>query len=71
MYKRGMPSPAKSADSARWQAVTQDPRPSLYELRPDLPVEIDDWLDLVLAIDREKRFQNVRAMWSAFAGIIG
>jgi eukaryotic-like serine/threonine-protein kinase len=51
-------------------AVTKDPRPSLWELRPDLPPALDDWVQLALAIEREKRFQNVEALWAAFTGIV-
>jgi serine/threonine-protein kinase len=49
--------------------VTEAPRPSLHALRPDLPPEIDDWLQMALAIDREERFQNVRALWEAFVSV--
>jgi serine/threonine protein kinase len=45
---------------------TKSPRPSLVAKRPDLPREVDDWVELALAIDRERRFQNVRALWNAF-----
>lgn len=51
-------------------AVTTAPRPSLYELRPDLPPEVDDWVSLALAVDREQRFQNVSALWNALRGAL-
>lgn len=52
------------------RAVTEAPRPSLHALRPDLPRDVDEWLQLALAIDRDARFQNVRALWNAFIGIV-
>jgi eukaryotic-like serine/threonine-protein kinase len=45
---------------------TKQARPSLVAKRPDLPRDADGWVALALAIDREQRFQNVRALWSAF-----
>ena len=45
---------------------TKQARPSLVAKRPDLPRDADGWVTLALAIDREQRFQNVRALWSAF-----
>lgn len=53
-----------------WKMVTEAPRPSLREFRRDLPPAIDDWVQLVLAIDREQRFQNMSALWSSFLGIV-
>jgi eukaryotic-like serine/threonine-protein kinase len=43
---------------------------SLYQARPDLPRSIDDWATTALALDREQRFGNVRALWSAFLGVL-
>ncbi len=45
---------------------TKGARPSLLKKRPDLPRHADDWVALALAIDRDERFQNVRALWNAF-----
>jgi serine/threonine-protein kinase len=45
---------------------TKGERPSLHAKRPDLPRDVDEWVLLALAIDREQRFQNVRALWNAF-----
>jgi len=53
------------------QNVTQGPRPSLRALRPDLPEDIDAWVDMSLAIDPEFRFARVRAMWTALCNILG
>jgi serine/threonine protein kinase len=53
------------------QAVTQAPRPSLTALRPDLPSELDEWVQYALAIDPEERFQRVGALWRAFRSAAG
>jgi eukaryotic-like serine/threonine-protein kinase len=45
---------------------TKSPRPSLVAKRPGSPRDADEWVALALAIDREQRFQNVRALWTAF-----
>jgi len=45
---------------------TKAARPSLVAKRPDLPRDADEWVALALAIDRDQRFQNVRALWTAF-----
>lgn len=44
--------------------VTQAKRPSLHQRRPDLPPRVDEWVETALAIDREQRFQSVRACWN-------
>jgi serine/threonine-protein kinase len=46
--------------------TTTGTRPSLFAKRPDLPRDADEWVALALAINRDERFQNVRALWSAF-----
>jgi serine/threonine protein kinase len=50
----------------KFLGTTQSERPSLIALRPDLPRGADDWVAVALAIDREERFSNVRALWSSF-----
>ncbi|MBN2195057.1 MAG: serine/threonine protein kinase [Polyangiaceae bacterium] len=47
-------------------AVTTAPRPSLHALRPELPPAIDDWVAQSLAVDRDERFNTVRALFQAF-----
>ncbi|MET0594318.1 MAG: serine/threonine-protein kinase, partial [Polyangiaceae bacterium] len=51
--------------------VTTGDRPSLHELRPDLPQEVDTWVAEVLAVDPDLRFRQVRGMWNALRGILG
>jgi eukaryotic-like serine/threonine-protein kinase len=51
--------------------VTTAVRPSLHELRPDLPSEVDAWVAEVLAIDPDLRFRQVRGMWNALRAILG
>jgi hypothetical protein len=50
----------------KFLGTTQSERPSLIARRPDLPRGADDWVAVALAIDREERFSNVRALWSSF-----
>ena len=50
----------------KFLGATTSARPSLVAKRPDLPREADDWVGAALAIDREQRFRNVRALWNAF-----
>jgi len=48
---------------------TTGARPSLLKFRPDLPPAVDNWVLLALALDREQRFENVRALWTAFESV--
>jgi eukaryotic-like serine/threonine-protein kinase len=50
--------------------VTKDPRPSLRKLRPDLPADMDVWVEQSLAIDPDQRFERIRAMWVALRHIL-
>jgi eukaryotic-like serine/threonine-protein kinase len=45
--------------------ATTAPRPSLRELRPELPPTVDAWVEQVLAIDPEARFRRIRGAWNA------
>ena len=50
---------------------TKGERPSLLARRADLPPSADDWVEMALAIDREQRFSNVRALWNTFTETFG
>jgi eukaryotic-like serine/threonine-protein kinase len=39
-----------------YKLTTTAPRPSLHQLRPDLPSKIDEWVERALAIDRDERY---------------
>jgi eukaryotic-like serine/threonine-protein kinase len=51
--------------------TTSAPRPSLRALRPDLPVDLDVWVEEILAIDPEQRFSSVRAAGAALVAALG
>lgn len=48
-----------------YRMVTEAKRPSLHQLRPDLPADIDYWVELSLAIRPDQRFSTVLALWNA------
>lgn len=50
--------------------TTSGARASLHQARPDLPRAIDDWAATAMALDREQRFGNVNALWSAFLAVL-
>lgn len=52
-----------------YQLVISAPRPSLHALRPDLPPDIDAWVEQALAIDPNERFMSARALWSALSAL--
>ncbi len=51
--------------------VTSAPRPSLFALRPDLPREIDDWVQQVLSIDPADRFLGPVPALRALQSVLG
>ena len=53
----------------KFLGATTGARPSLLKFRPDLPLAADNWVLLALALDREQRFANVRALWTAFESV--
>jgi serine/threonine protein kinase len=59
-----VPFPAESM-LQKLEAATKAERPSLHALRPDLPLSVDQWTAQALAVDPEKRFSRIRAMWNA------
>jgi serine/threonine-protein kinase len=50
----------------KFLGATTQARPSLRATHPELPRDADEWVTAALAIDRELRFKNVRALWNAF-----
>jgi serine/threonine protein kinase len=50
--------------------VTQGERPSLRQLRPELPVEIDAWVEQSLAIDPGRRFLRVGGQFAALSFVL-
>jgi serine/threonine-protein kinase len=50
--------------------VTTGKRPSLCALRPDLPADMDIWVEQAMAIQPDERFQRMRAMWTALRTIL-
>jgi len=55
----------------KFLSATTGARPSLLKFRPELPPAVDGWVMHALALDREQRFANVRALWSAFQSALG
>jgi eukaryotic-like serine/threonine-protein kinase len=51
--------------------VTTGKRPSLRALRPDLPPDIDYWVEQAMAIKPDERFIRIRAMWTALRSTLG
>ena len=54
----------------KYLRTTSGAHASLARLRPDLPRAIDDWAATALALDREQRFGNVRALWTALLDLL-
>ena len=50
--------------------TTTAPRPSLVALRPDLPADVDAWVQEVLAIDPNGRFTTIRAAYTALVAAL-
>lgn len=52
------------------QAAKTAARPSLHALRPDLPREVDRWVNSALAASREQRFPAVRLLWNSLLSVL-
>ncbi len=52
-------------------AATTAPRPRLTGLRDDLPPDVDEWVELALAIDPDARFSTVSALVKALSTALG
>jgi serine/threonine protein kinase len=65
-----VPFPVSSLQEKLVLATTA-PRPSLCQRRPDLPVEVDEWVRTALAIDPARRYPSVRELWSGLLGALG
>jgi len=50
--------------------VLKDPRPRLSPLRPELPPEIDGWVERALAVDRDQRYPYIPTMWNELIGLV-
>jgi serine/threonine-protein kinase len=63
-----LPFPGNTV-AEKFVTATTSARPSLLKLRPDLPRDADSWVESALALDRDQRFGNVRALWNAFLSV--
>ncbi len=64
-----VPLPRKSVPEVCVWAQTGE-RPSLVALRPNLPAQLDDWVQKALAIDPEARFQSIRDLWNGLEAVL-
>ncbi len=55
----------------KFTGATSSARPSLRAISSDLPEEVDDWVQQVLAADRERRFRTIRGAWNALLAALG
>ena len=54
-----------------YKLATRAERPSLHELRTDLPRDVDLWVGQALAIEPAKRFKTPRASYRAICSVLG
>lgn len=67
----GTPPFAGEALGAIYKAATTAPRPKLTQFRPELPPNVDSWVEQGLAVDPETRFGSVRALLNALSWALG
>lgn len=53
------------------KAALGAPRPKISITRPELPIELDDWLARALSIEPEARYRSISQMWDAFLNAVG
>lgn len=51
-------------------AATTSPRPKLSVLRPELPEEIDAWVERALAVERDQRYAYIPTLWNELIRIM-
>lgn len=52
-----------------YHLATEAPRPALTSFRPEMPREIDGWIERALAIEADRRFGDVATLWAHFEDI--
>lgn len=65
------PFAAGGAIGAIYKAATTAPRPKLTQFRPELPADVDSWVEQGLAIDPDTRFGSVAALVNALSLALG
>lgn len=66
----GRPPFIGSSTLELYEMATTLPRPRLTEFRPDLPRELDDWVQVALALDMADRYSDVTTMWNDLLNIV-
>lgn len=50
--------------------VLREPRPRLTTFRPDLPPQVDDWVQEALSLDPSYRYLDMPSMWNALLAAV-
>ena len=50
--------------------ATRAPRPRLSDYRPDMAIEVDDWVQRALALHKEDRYPYVTSMWNDLIRVV-